>query len=91
MHQYHIGFSPILKIHAMKNNIFIGDNFNYVKRIVPIICGKKQNTGQYFLGTWQASETLYLFSFTKLMQVHILEEVKVILKPSIWLGVFIWK
>ena len=39
MHQYHIGFSPILKIHAMKNNILIVDCFNYVKCIVSIICG----------------------------------------------------
>ena len=67
MQLYYIGFFPILKIHAMKNNIFIGDNFNYVKRIVPIICGKKQNTGQYFLGPWETIETLYLFSFTKLI------------------------
>ena len=38
----------------------------------------------------QARETLYLFSFTKLIQVHILKEVKVVLKPSICLRGFIW-
>ena len=51
---------------------------------------RKQNTGQNFLGPWEASETLYLFSSTKQIQVGILEEVKVIFKPSICLLGFIW-
>ena len=39
MQPYLFGFIPITNIHAMKNNIFIVDCFNYVKCIVSIICG----------------------------------------------------